>query len=57
MWEVASALVIKVVDVNQFLKDGYEPFAITTDKVGWERIWLKRKVKLVKGGDVIEISL
>jgi len=43
MWELATAMVKDKVNVETYLKEGYEPFAITQDRE--ERIWLKRKVK------------
>jgi len=46
MWEVVSVPVMKTNELNQVLHKGYEPFAVTTDKAGWERIWLKREVSV-----------
>jgi len=45
MWEIASA--IRPEDVENFLQQGYEPFAVTIDTQG-ERIWLKKELKELK---------
>ena len=43
MWEMAAAAVYDKDKVEAYLRDGYEPFAVTQDR--GEIVWFKRKVK------------
>lgn len=45
MWEIATALTHNPTEIDKLLREGYEPFAVTTDAWG-ERIWLKRTAEL-----------
>ena len=44
MWELAQVVVTDRDRIEAYLKEGYEPFAVTVDKYDLETIWF-RKVK------------
>jgi len=44
MWEVASVSINDAEKVTAYLRDNYEPFAVTADYRG-ERIWLRKELK------------
>lgn len=45
MWELAVTMFDgrDITRVNNFLKEGFEPFAVTADQGGW-MIWLRKEV-------------
>lgn len=42
MWELASAAVYDAEKVEEYLREGYEPFAVSEDRGA--RIWFKRQM-------------
>lgn len=46
MWELANARAASTNFVEEYLKEGYEPFAVSTDSNGFITIWFKREVKV-----------
>ena len=38
MWELVSGSALEIVT---YLKDGYEPFAVSTNRMGFDTIWFK----------------
>lgn len=44
MWELAQAHQGNPAMVERYLREGYEPFAVSTDSHSFPIIWLKREV-------------
>lgn len=45
MWEFVKVNERHIEIIKDYLKKGYEPFAVSTDVSGWNTIWFRREVK------------
>ena len=47
MWEMVKVPSTQVITIAEYLEQGYEPFAVTSNTFNFETVWFKRNLEEV----------